>query len=62
MTEDDELLVAAEVAKLTRYSRKTVYTWQRRSDRPKPFLLGSRPVWRRSVVMAWIADQEKAAS
>jgi prophage regulatory protein len=36
--------------------------WASRGEGPPSFKIGRRRVWRRSVVMAWLASQESRAS
>lgn len=64
MTQDDEFMFAAEVAAMTRLPESTHRYWatQVPEKGPPSFLLGRRRVWRRSGVLAWLAEQERATS
>ena len=56
---DDEFLLLEEVAQLTRQTMSTL-RWLRHQGRgPTAVKLGRRLVYRRSAVLAWIAEQEQ---
>lgn len=38
----------------------TIRYWDYKGTGPKSFKIGRRRVWRKSVVLQWIADQENA--
>lgn len=63
----DYLLTADEVAAELRIATSTLENWRSdRPDRPRrgpvSFKVGGRVVYRRSVVDAWLAAQEQAAT
>jgi predicted DNA-binding transcriptional regulator AlpA len=58
----DDLLLIDEVAAITRRSVDTLRWMRHRGDGPEGFKLGRRLVYRRSSVLAWIAEQERAGS
>lgn len=55
----DELLTLPEVEALIKFKRSTIYAKIKSDGFPDNILLGSRAVWRKSEVMAWV--EEKAA-
>ena len=59
----DDLLRPLDVQNEYRISRSTLATWRTLGQGPAWFKLGARRVvYRRSVIEAWIAAAEKAAS
>jgi predicted DNA-binding transcriptional regulator AlpA len=60
--DDDPLLLIDEVAKATRKSPATIRWLRHRGEGPPAFKLGRRLVWRRSGVIEWIAEQERAGT
>jgi len=59
----DDLLRPLDVQNEYRISRSTLATWRKLGQGPAWFKLGARRVvYRRSVIEAWIAAAEKAAS
>lgn len=58
----DELLRPADIEREFGISVNTLSTWRHRGIGPKAFPCGPRRVaYRRSVVEAWIAEQENSA-
>ncbi len=53
-----EYLSAAQLEALTGTPQATWRYWAMIGDGPASFKLGRRRVWRRSAVMAWLAEQE----
>ena len=58
----DELMTVAEVAAETTLATETLYTWRHLGTGPRSFKLGTRVVYRRSDVAAWLAAQEAATT
>ncbi|WP_307873954.1 MULTISPECIES: helix-turn-helix domain-containing protein [unclassified Frankia] len=56
----DELLRTVEVAALLKVPPGTLRQWRHRGFGPRGFALGGTVRYRRSVVDAWIAAQERA--
>lgn len=61
MAEIDPIIRVTEVAELTGAPEGTVRYWDCTGTGPPSFKLNGRRVWRKSVVLQWIADQESAA-
>lgn len=63
-TDDDEdkLLTAPELENLTGTKASTWRYWAMTGQGPSSWKLGRRRVWRRSVVMSWLAEQERKTS
>lgn len=59
--EPEEFWQANQVAQHTGIPEGTIRYWVHVGYGPKSFKLGRRRVWRRSVVEAWLAEQESAA-
>jgi prophage regulatory protein len=59
---DAELLDSVELETLTGTPESTWRYWAISGQGPKSFKLGRRRVWRREVVMAWIAEQESLSA
>jgi predicted DNA-binding transcriptional regulator AlpA len=55
----DDLLLLPEVAEITRKSVDSLRWLRHRGEGPQGFRMGRRVVFRRGVVMAWIAQQER---
>lgn len=55
----DDLLLLPEVAEITRRSIDTLRWLRHRGEGPLGFRMGRRVVFRRGVVMEWIAQQER---
>ena len=66
MADTSDLLTTAEVARLTRSPLSTVRYWRHCGQGPRSFRLGKRVVYRRTEVLAWIAqcevDESRSAS
>jgi prophage regulatory protein len=58
----DEYLSALDLEKWTGTKASTWRYWASIGQGPASFKLGKRRVWKRSAVLAWLADQEKAAT
>lgn len=56
--QNDPLIQAPGVSALTGAPVGTVRYWDSVGTGPKSFRLNGRRVWRTSVVLQWIADQE----
>lgn len=56
----DVIIQAHRVAELTGAPIGTVRYWDSVGTGPTSFKLNGRRVWRESVVLAWIAEQEQA--
>lgn len=57
---NSEYLDSLELEELTGTKASTWRYWASIGQGPVSFKLGRRRVWRRAVVMAWIAEQEHA--
>lgn len=57
-----ELMSATELEALTGTPESTFRYWASIGQGPASFKLGRRRVWRRTVVMQWLRDQEQAAT
>lgn len=62
MTDEDELLSVKQVAAMTPFTVKGLYSRRDRGQPPESFNLGRRVVYRRSAVKAWIDAQEMATA
>lgn len=62
--EDDELLrdKGCEALSGGAIKASTWRYWDMKGTGPQSFKLGKSRVWRKSVVLQWIADQEAAAA
>ena len=60
MEVEDELLVTREVAGMTRLPEPTLRYFRHKGTGPASFRLGRKVVYRRSAVLAWIEEQERA--
>ena len=54
----DDLLIASEVAAITRIPEATLAYWRANDRGPRSFKLQHRVVYRRVAVEAWISEQE----
>jgi prophage regulatory protein len=57
-----EYLTAPQLEQLTGTPASTWRYWAHIGSGPPSFKLGRRRVWRRSVVLAWLASQEAASA
>ncbi|MFE3002968.1 helix-turn-helix transcriptional regulator [Nocardia sp. NPDC059246] len=57
---DDRYLQAKDCEELTGIPASTWRYWAHIGSGPVSFKLGRRRVWRKSVILAWIAEQESA--
>jgi prophage regulatory protein len=57
-----EYLDSLDLEQLTGTPASTWRYWASIGEGPASFKLGRRRVWRRAAVMAWLAEQERAAS
>ncbi|MFD0000770.1 helix-turn-helix transcriptional regulator [Nocardia sp. NPDC127526] len=55
---DDRYLQAKDCERITGIPEATWRYWAHIGSGPASFKLGHRRVWRESVLMAWIAEQE----
>lgn len=55
---DNEYLSATQLEQLTGTKASTWRYWAAIGQGPPSFRLGRRRVWKRSVVLAWLAEQE----
>ncbi|WAJ43131.1 helix-turn-helix domain-containing protein [Mycobacterium sp. Aquia_216] len=60
--DEKELLTAEDLEVLTGTPRSTFRYWAHIGRGPASFKIGRRRVWRRSVVMSWLAEQERKTS
>ncbi|BCF84570.1 hypothetical protein RQCS_41150 [Rhodococcus qingshengii] len=58
----DEFWQATQCQAATGVPKGTWLYWAHIGKGPASFKLGRRRVWRKSVILAWIAEQEAAAS
>jgi|GEM_PF-643442 len=56
--QDDEFWNAKRVSTFTGIPEGTLRYWVHVGEGPTSFKLGKRRVWRKSVVLAWLAEQE----
>ena len=59
---ESEYLSAPELEEMTGTPESTWRYWAMIGSGPTSFKLGRRRVWKRSAVLEWLADQEKAAT
>ena len=59
--DEDEFLRAQDCERITGTPAGTWRYWASTGQGPASFKLGRRRVWRKSAVLAWIAEQESAA-
>jgi prophage regulatory protein len=57
--ENEQFMDAADLEELTGTPKSTWRYWAHIGTGPASFKLGRRRVWRRSTVLAWLADQEQ---
>ncbi|MCV7441231.1 DNA-binding protein [Mycobacterium paraense] len=57
---DRELVSAVDLEKLTGTRASTWRYWASMGTGPASFKLGRRRVWKKSLVLAWLAEQEAA--
>lgn len=62
LTPEQELLDSADLQRLTGIASSTWRFWATQGTGPASFKIGRRRVWRRSVIEAWLAEQETAAA
>lgn len=60
-TDERELLDSRGLAALTGTPASTWRYWATIGQGPASFKIGKRRVWRRSVVMQWLSEQEAGA-
>ena len=61
MADEDDIIRAPEVSRLTGAPTGTVRYWDHMGVGPPSFKLQGRRVWRRGAVLTWIAEQEAAS-
>ncbi|MBW0288500.1 hypothetical protein ATN37_00290 [Rhodococcus sp. MH15] len=59
---DDEFWNAQQCFEYTGVPKGTWLYWAHIGKGPPSFKLGRRRVWRKSVVLAWVAEQEAAGA
>jgi prophage regulatory protein len=59
---DREIVGAVDLEKLTGTKASTWRYWASIDSGPASFKLGRRRVWRKSAVLAWLAEQEGATN
>ena len=59
---DNEYLSCVDLETLTGTKASTWRYWAMTGEGPASFKLGRRRVWKRSTVMAWLAEQEAATA
>lgn len=59
LVEDDEFWQAGDCERHTGIKAGTWRFWASTDQGPASFRLGRRRVWRKSVILAWVAEQEK---
>lgn len=57
-----EIVGAVDLEKLTGTKASTWRYWASIGTGPASFKLGRRRVWKKSAVLAWLAEQEEAAA
>ena len=57
---ENKIVGALDLERLTGTKASTWRYWANIGEGPESFRLGRRRVWRRSVVEAWLAEQETA--
>lgn len=57
---EDQIIGIPEASKLTGLPKGTLRYFRSTNQGPASFTLGRRVVYRRSEVLSWIAEQEKA--
>jgi excisionase family DNA binding protein len=57
---DSDLLLLEEVAEITRLSTSTLRWLRHRNEGPPGFKMGRRVMFRRTAVLEWIREHEKA--
>jgi prophage regulatory protein len=57
---DREIVGALDLEKLTGTKASTWRYWASIGQGPASFKLGRRRVWKKSIVLAWLAEQEAA--
>lgn len=57
----EEILDSKELEQLTGTRASTWRYWASIGQGPASFKLGRRRVWKRSIIQAWLAEQEQSA-
>lgn len=57
-----EYLDSDQLETLTGTKSSTWRYWAMRGEGPQSFKIGRRRVWKRTVVLAWLADREAASA
>lgn len=57
---DREFLNSADLERITGTPGSTWRYWELTGQGPASFKIGRRRVWRKAVVLQWLADQEAA--
>jgi excisionase family DNA binding protein len=58
----DEILTTDEVAALLKIPKQTIYRWNVMGSGPPYYRLGKHARWKRSEVMAWVAEHQDEVS
>lgn len=58
--ETDRLLSTDEAAERCGVKPPTLRSWRHRNEGPRSFLVGTKVVYRESLLTAWITAQEKS--
>jgi hypothetical protein len=58
---DSDYLDSVDLEELTGTPASTWRYWAVNGEGPPSFRLGRRRVWKRSIALAWLAEQERAA-
>ena len=59
---DNDIVDSKDLEKLTGTKASTWRYWAANKQGPPSWKLGRRRVWRKSLVLAWLAEQESVAS
>ncbi|ANQ74260.1 hypothetical protein AOT96_28115 [Rhodococcus sp. 008] len=60
--EDDPIIDTKQVSGLTSINESTLRYWASIHEGPTSFKLGRRRVYRKSVVLSWLAEQESRSA
>lgn len=62
MPDEDPFMTTDEVAATTRLASGTLRQWRHNRRGPASVRLGGKVLYRRSAVLDWIADEERASA
>ena len=57
--DDEVVLVTKEAARLLKQHEQTLFRWRTQGYGPKFIRLGRKVVYRKSTLLAWLADEEE---